>query len=300
MWFKNLQLYRLPTPWAITADQLSESLSQLVFAPGGSQDLLSVGWASPRDNGELVHASNGQFLLNFRAEKKLLPATVINQVAKAKAQDIEEQQGYKPGRKQMKDIKEEVRISLLPRAFGVLKDTRVWIDANNGWLVIDAAASAKCDEVIQALNKCIEKLPLTPLQVVLSPAAAMTEWLSSDQAPANFTVDQDAELRAVSESGATVRYVRQSIEADEVRKHIANGKQCTRLAMTWADKVSFVLTDTLAIKRVAPLDILKEQADAQARNDDEEFDSDFILMSTELNFLFQDLIQALDGEKRNA
>src|SRR5690606_30879172 len=219
------------------------------------------------------HAADGQFLLTFRPEKKPLAGTGINPVAQAKAQEIEEQQGYQRGRKQMKDVQAERRSSTLPRALGARRAPRGWSDTSNGWLVMDAAASAKCDEVSQARNKCIEKLPLTPLQVVLSPAAAMTEWLSSDQAPANFTVDQDAELRAVSESGATVRYVRQSIEADEVRKHIANGKQCTRLAMTWADKVSFVLTDTLAIKRVAPLDILKEQADAQAQNDDEQFDS---------------------------
>jgi len=34
-----------------------------------------------------------------------------------------------------------------------------------------------------------------------------------------------------------------------VRRHIAAGKQCTRLALTWADRVSFVLTESLAVDR---------------------------------------------------
>ena len=33
----------------------------------------------------------GRLLLSLRAERKLLPATVINQVAKARAEEIEEQ-----------------------------------------------------------------------------------------------------------------------------------------------------------------------------------------------------------------
>ncbi len=37
-----------------------------------------------------------------------------------------------------------------------------------------------------------------------------------------------------------------------VRRHIQSGKQCTRLAMTWADRVSFVLTESLDVKRIAP------------------------------------------------
>ncbi len=98
-------------------------------------------------------------LVTLRAEKKLLPATVVNQVAKARAQEIEEQQGYKPGRKQMKEIKERVTDELLPKAFSIYRDTRVWIDPVNRWLVIDAAASASADEVLGLLAKSIDPFP---------------------------------------------------------------------------------------------------------------------------------------------
>ena len=140
-------------------------------------------------------------------------------------------------------------------------------------------------------------MALRALHVAQSPLAGMTAWLAADQAPGGFTVDQDTELRSNGESKATVRYVRHTIEADEVRRHIAAGKQCTRLAMTWADRISFVLTESLALKRIAPLDILKE-SDATTKNDDERFDSDFMLMCAELNRLMADLVDALGGEMR--
>ncbi len=110
----------------------------------------------------------------------------------------------------------------------------------------------------------------------------MTDWLSTDIAPTGFTVDQEIELQSGAESKATVRYVRHPLDAEDLRRHISGGKRCTRLAMTWNDRVSFVLTDSLAIKRVAPLDVIKEQADNTVSDEDERFDSDFTLMAGEL------------------
>jgi len=298
MWFKNLQIYRLTAPWTMTAEQLEASLAPHAFAPCSSLDMQSQGWVSPRDNGMLVHTVNRQLLLQLGTEKKLLPSTVINQVSKARAAEMEEQQGFKPGRKQMKELKEQVTDELLPRAFSIQSSTRVWIDPVNGWLVVDAAGAAKADDVFKLLLKSLETLPFAALHTEQSPVTAMTDWLAADEAPGGFTVDQDTELRATGEGKATVRYVRHTLEPDDVRRHIAAGKQCTRLAMTWSDRVSFVLTESLAVKRVAPLDVLKENADSTMQNDDERFDGDFALMTGELAKLIADLVQALGGEEK--
>lgn len=298
MWFKNLRVFRLSPNWSCTAESLEQALEKQGFQPGDSREMVRLGWVPVRDDSGLVYAANGQYMISLRADKKLLPTSVINQVARAKAQDIEEQQGYKPGRKQMKEIKEQVADELLPRAFSVYRDTRVWIDTQNHWLIIDAAAAAKSDEVLGLLAKVLDPFPVAPLHVEMSPAGAMTSWLIDNEPPAGFSIDQDTELRATNESRATVRYVRHSLDIDDVRKHVEAGKQCTRLAMTWADRVSFVLTDTLDIKRVAPLDVLKENQDAMASNEGELFDADFALMTGELARLLNDLVQALGGERK--
>ncbi|NYT68758.1 recombination associated protein RdgC [Pusillimonas noertemannii] len=296
MWFKNLKVFRLSN-WTLSADELAERLEKAAHKPIGASEMQSTGWVQPRDGEGFVHALDGQLLISLRAEQKLLPASVVNQVAKAKAQEIEEQQGYKPGRKQMKEIKEQVTDELLPKAFSSYRDTRAWIDTKNRWLVIDASSSTKSDEVLGMLAKAIDPFPVTPLYVEQSPAAAMTNWLIDDEAPANFSIDQDSELSSTSESRAAVRYVRQSIEIDDVRKHVQAGKQCTRLALTWADRVSFVLTEGLDIKRVTPLDVLRENQDSAAQNEVEQFDSDFTLMTGELARLIASLVEALGGEK---
>jgi recombination associated protein RdgC len=296
MWFKNLQVYRLSAPWAMTAERLETLLAGQAFNPCTSLDMQSQGWISPRDNGMLVHTVNRQMLLCLGTEKKLLPSSVINQVAKAKAAEIEEQQGFKLGKKKMRELKEQVTDELLPRAFSVRRSTWTWIDPVNGWLVVDAGSSSKAEEVLKLLIKAIDKFPMDTLRTAQSPMAAMTDWLAADEAPFNFTVDQDTELRATGEGKATVRYVRHTLEAEDVRRHITSGKQCTRLAMTWADRISFVLTESLSLKRVAPLDVLKEDSDVSMKDEQERFDSDFALMTGELGKMLADLMQALGGE----
>jgi len=296
MWFKNLQIYRLPRPWKVTADSILQQLKQHALQPIGQMEMESVGWVPPRQGGDLLHVVENQILMAFGVTKKILPASAINQAAKDKASEIEEQQGFKPGRKQMKEIKEQVIDELLPRALTQFSETRVWIDPVNGWLVVDAGSPAKADEVLKLLFKSIDKLPLETLRVAQSPVSAMTDWLVSDEVPGDFTVDQDTELRANTEGKATVRYVRHTLDPEDVRRHISAGKQCTRLAMTWADRISFVLTENLTIKRIQPLDILKEKDTISAPNDDERFDADFLLMTAELSKLIFDLANAMDGE----
>jgi recombination associated protein RdgC len=297
MFFQNLQLYRVPAPWAFTPEQLDESLKQQRFAPAGSNELLRMGWDSPRKNGQLVHVVNKQMLLVLGTEKKLLPSSVINQVAKAKAAELEEQQGFPPGKKAMKELKERVADELLPRAFSIRGNVWVWIDPVNGWLVVDAASPAKADDVIKLLLKAVDRMPLESLRVQRSPVAVMTGWLESDEAPYGFTIDQDAKLRSAGESKAEVGYKRHTLEADDMRRHIAAGKQCTRLALTWNSRISFVLTDSLALKVVKPLDVIRESA-ATPYSDDERFDNDFVLMTGEYARMLADLVDAMGGEAK--
>ena len=127
-------------------------------------------------------------------------------------------------------------------------------------------------------------------------APIMTDWLVSGEAPADFTVDRDCELRSPLEEKATVRYVRHPLDGTEIREHIVAGKVPTRLALTWKDRLSFVLTDKLEIKRLAFLDIIKEEAETQAETAAEQFDADFTLMTGELARFLPDLVAALGGE----
>ncbi|MCK6413899.1 MAG: recombination-associated protein RdgC [Azonexus sp.] len=296
MWFKNLQLYRLPAPWTIDLARFDEQLARGGFRRCASHEPISRGWVAPRTDGSLVHSLAQQWLLTLAVEQRLLPASVVNQETQERAEAFELEHGYFPGRKQLRELKERVTEELMPRAFTRRSKTQVWIDPQNGWFAVDAGSQGKAEEVIEHLRQCLDDFPLKPLHTQLSPISAMADWLAGGDAPAGFTVDRDCELKAVDEEKQTVRYVRHPLDGEEVRGHLAAGKLPTRLALTWDDRISFVLTDKLEVKRLAFLDVLKEEAEKGAEHADEQFDSDFALMTGELARFLPDLVAALGGE----
>jgi recombination associated protein RdgC len=298
MWFKNLQIYRLPAPWVIDLAKLDEQLARGGFAKCASHEPMSRGWVAPRKDGALIYANNRQWLLSLATEQRLLPSAVVNDEVRERAETLTETQGYAPGRKQLRELKERVTEELMPRAFTRKRSTFVWIDPQNGWFIVDAGSQGKAEEVVEHLRFCLDELPLKLLHTQLSPTSAMADWLAGGEAPGGFTIDRDCELKAVGEEKSAVRYVRHPLNDEvsaEIKAHLAAGKLPTKLALTWDERISFVLTEKLEIKRLAFLDLLKEEADRQADNADDLFGANVSLMSGELASMLGELVAALGG-----
>jgi len=184
---------------------------------------------------------------------------------------------------------------LLPRAFPKRSTTTVWIDLNARRVVIGAASGKKADAVATQLVELFGGLRLAPLQTAVSPAAAMSAWLSEKQAPARFSVDRECELKQPDSEKSAVRYSRHGLDIDEVAEHIQQGKLPTQLAMTWDGRVSFVLTESGAIRKIKLLDVVLENSAGKGK-DDGGFDTDVAIITGELGKLLPDLIDALGGE----
>jgi recombination associated protein RdgC len=305
--FKNLVVYRVSDaagqPWSATLADVEASLHKARFLPCGATQPVSAGWVSPR-HGEpsesagaapLVESVGGQWLMRLMVEQKVLPSAVVKRRVEEMARQVEAATGRKPGKRQAKELKEEAVLSLLPQAFTKQASVNVWFDPKASLLMVDAASAKRAEEAATMLVKCLDGLALRLVQTALSPAAAMTAWLASGEAPPGFSVDRECELKSADEMKSTVRYARHPLDTDEVRAHVVTGgKQPTRLALTWKGRVSFVLTDSLQIKKISVDDGL---FDAGARHGaDEGFDADASIATGELRELIPDLIGALDGE----
>ncbi len=292
-------VYRMVSAWTRTQAQLEQALQGGRFAPCGASQEKSVGWVEPRGqaHGALVEVVGGQWLLKLMVEVKAVPAAVVKRKVQERLQQIEAATGRKPGKKEARELREEARLALLPMAFSKQSSLLVWIDPRAQLLVLDAASQAKADELVTALVKAVDGLAVQLVNTQTSAAAAMSGWLSTQEAPAGFSVDRECELKAADESKAVVRYTRHALDTDEVSQHIAMGKLPTRLAMTWNDRVSFVLTEALQIKKLAFLDVVFEGAAAAAGDGrDDGFDADAAISTGELQQMIPELLEALGGE----
>ena len=295
--FKNMTMYRIAESWQGDLQLLEDALQKTVFEDCGATQERSVGWVPPRgeQHGALVESVAGQWVMRFMSQSKLLPASVLNDKVREKAAHISKTEGRNPGKKEKRELKDEAKLDLLPMAFTKQGSMWVWIDPQARTLVLDTSAQGRADEVVTLLVEGLPGFALALLDTQTSPAAAMAHWLMTQEPPTGFSADRETELKACDESKAVVRYARHPLDIDEVRKHVQHGKRPTKLAMTWDDRVSFVLTEGLQIKNITLLDAVM---DGNSK-DDGGFDTDVAIATGELSRLITDLIEALGGEGRN-
>ena len=294
--FKSALIYRI-THWDVpAAATIEDRLDAARFAECTPTQLESSGWVEPRGekHGLLIENVGGQLMLRLCVERKAVPGSVVKLALNQRLDKIEADTGRRPKGKQAKEMKEEIVHALLPRAFPKRSDTLVWIDPKASLLWVNAASLKKADAIVTQLIELLGGgIALTLLQTQVSPTTAMSQWLSTQEAPAGFSIDRECELKQPDSEKSTVKYSRHTLDIVEVAEHIQQGKLPTQLAMTWQGRVSFVLNESMTLKRIKLLDVAME---GSTSGKDDGFDADMAITTGELGKLFPDLLAALGGE----
>lgn len=296
--FKNLIVYRFANVDKLPElPALEQALAHKGFEPCTPTQEHSAGFVSPRDDahGPVIESIGGELIFKLKVERKGVPGSAVKAELEKRCQRIEAETGRKPGRKEKASLKEEIVLDLLPKAFSKFSSHLAWIDRKNGLLVINAGSVRGADGVVGSLLEALSATGLVaelrPLNTVIAPSTAMATWLKEQEVGADWSLGRELELKSVDEEKSVVRYSRHLLALDEIIKHIAEGKMPTRLSMTWADRLNFVLTADMTIKKV---DVLAAPAES---GNDEGFDGDVALATGELREFLPALLELLGGEK---
>lgn len=297
--FKNLTLYRLGPGWPASAAELEQALAREPFAECTATQQKSSGWVPPRgeDHGALVEVVDGQWIARLAIETKAVPGEAVRRKAQEVIDEIERASGRRPGRREVRDIRDDALLALLPQAFARRSQVTAWLDPRRRRLLLDTASPARADEVIGSLVRVAGRgFSIALLQTQHTPQAVMAGWLaaqSADELPPDFQVERECELKGSGEQPAVVRFTRHDLATDEVRQHVAEGKLPTRLALSWQGRVGFVLTEALQLRKIAFLEGVFEGGGSE---DEDRFDADVALATGELSTLVDRLVEALGGE----
>lgn len=278
---KNLFIYRIANLGEITLTP---------FVPCGPTQERSFGWVPPRgeEHAPLVELIDGQRIMKMLIETKSVPSQVIARKLDEAIESVEIMTGRKVGKKERRDMRENVLLELLPSAFAKRVSVLVWIDTKADRLIIDTPSQARADLVITDLVSSIKGVVVSPLVTQQSPVAFMTECLLNEfSGPEYFNIDRYCELKSFDEEKSVVRFVHHNLQIDEIQKHIRQGKLPTSLALTWQDRVSFVFMHTGQIRKLTLLDVERDEGG---------FDADIAIFTGELRKMIPDLIGVLGGE----
>ena len=307
MWFKNLKIYRFSKPFSIDSEQLETQLSEKSFQPCGSTQASSFGWVPPlghtqnTDSVLLTHTISKTTMLCVRQEERILPSSVINDALNEKLDAMQTESGRRPVGKHKQSIKDELILTLLPKAFTRSKRTYAYLDQDAQLMIVDASSNNKAEELVELLRQTLGSLPVVPLKTKTLPILLMTNWLKGNDLEDDFLIKDECELRESDDEGAILRCKRQDLSSDEIQMHLDNGKEVTKLAVNWNDTLECIIEDDLAIKRLKFSDELLDQAaDDGAEDAAAQFDADFNLMTGELARFIPRLIEVLGGEQNSA
>jgi len=299
MMFKNAILYRLGPDWPQSAQQLEDALGREPFTECGATQQKSGGWVAPRgqEHGALVEAIGGQWIARYALETKTVPAQALRRKADEESARIEQTTGRKPGKRELRDLREDALLALLPQAFARRSEIAMWIEPKLRWLVLDAGSPAKADEAIASLVRVAGKgFAVGTMQTERAPKALMAGWLLAEKAsgqPDAFHIERDCELKSFGEEPARVRFDRHELGIDEVRRHVREGKLPVKLALSWQGRVSFALTEHLQIKKIRFDEGVFGDGDV---SEEDRFDANTAIVTGELSGLMGDLLAALGGE----
>ncbi|MGB0467694.1 MAG: recombination-associated protein RdgC [Pontibacterium sp.] len=299
MWFKNIIVYRLTAAFDHDEALLEEKLQTQAFSPCSSQDLSRYGWISPSSyvQDQLLHSVHGFYMIAAQKEEKILPPAVVRQKVDEKVSLIEQEQARKVYRKERDQLKDEVIMDLLPRAFSRFQQTYALIAPQQGWLIVDASSHTKAEELLSYLRGTLGTLPVALPDVKHSPSAMMSHWVEGNEPhPQGLEILDEAELRDNLVENGVIRIKGQELMSDEFIAHLEAGKRVVKLAVEWEEQLRFVLQEDLSIKRIKLTDQMKEKLDQDSDEDQQaQFDADMVQMGIEFTRLYPAMIEAFGG-----
>ena len=299
MWFKNLIVFRFDEEPSFDETTLHDTLEKSCFKPCGAHQPFSLGWSAPMGelSEQLYHGGGGMLMLTLRREERLLPSTVVREALNERVKEIEAKEARKMGRKQKMDLRDDLILQLMPQAFTRSSYINGLILPKEKLLVVDTSSMKKAEEWVSTLRETLGSLAVMPIALTQSLPNLFTGWLNGEMSmPNQVEIGEECELKAMDDTGATVRCRQQDMGSGEIKAHLQAGKYATKLAIIWNQSLTFVLNDQAEIKKLMFSDTTVEQAKMDGVTDAAaEFDASFSLMRLELSQFLPALWDALGG-----
>lgn len=297
MWFRNLRFYTFSDRFELP-ENFEQLLAEHPFHACSRQELASYGWYSPfgGDHEVLTHRVGNNVLLCARKEEKVLPASAVNAQLEDKVATISAAEGRPVNRKEKQTLKEDLIHSMLPQAFSKYQLTWGYISLDQQMIAIDASSANRAEEMLALLRGSLSSLPVKPLLSEQPAEVILTQWLKEQALPEDFAFGDEAELRDPAADGAILRCRQQELTTPEMLGHLEHDKQVTKLGLEWQERLTFVLESDLALKRLKLTDVAEnDRDDLVDPTPEQRIDSDFALLSSEVNALFPALQKAFNS-----
>ncbi|WP_455524416.1 recombination-associated protein RdgC [Neisseria lactamica] len=292
MWFKQVTPFRLlELP---EKRYLDESLGNSWFTEPQGLDWFSEGFTPPNAFTDLaVFEAQKSMLINLMREEKVLPSAAIKHKLDEQVVKIQTAEGRNVGRREKHELREAIIDDLLPKA--LIKSSCTYGLFAGEWLFVDTANHRKAENLLTKLREALGGLSAQHPVTRQSPASLMTNWLLQGEAQGRFMLDSDVTLVGAGDVAPKIKISRKDLTAEDVVQHAKNGMTVTELGLVWNDRVAFILTQDLTLKRIQWLDVVQEEAEGSCDDAESMAYATQLLMEAALSTILGELVDLLGG-----
>lgn len=259
MIFSSAAIYKIDPKINLVMDQdvITEKLSAAEFTPLGGQEEKRAGFYSP--NSELfpealairISEQNG-IVIAIREDKKNIPASAVKQMLLERIESVERNQGYPVGRKQKKEMKEDLLSELMPKAFSSTTITPIILTSE--YLIVGASSVAAADTAVSAVIRALGDLGLE-FAFGSNLTQALTLWAEQNEV---FNTDclELGDFALLKQDKVSAQWKNDSAWQKQALEHIKKGKMVVKLGMSYScpngdsEPLGFVLNESGVIQQV--------------------------------------------------
>lgn len=247
-------VYRVNLP---AADELREHLDEMPLKPVGEREYASHGFVEVPWSGDLVAEFDGGYAFAVKSEERVLPAAAIKRELNARSEKFHDEHGYKPGRKLLKEMKENVEFDLLPKALIREAVTVCFYDSREGMLYVPTTSDKRSSTVNALLVRACSAIEFQTVVVdgrVHGITERLASWLKGD--PCAFGDFAPAGYVVLSKDTSKVTVKRASLDRSEgaLTEASEDGFTVKEIGLS-NENVSFILTDRFRLKSIKQEDV---------------------------------------------
>jgi recombination associated protein RdgC len=223
------------------------------FKPFEGKAGTSEEYVTPLNNGRWLHLQISLF-------KPMLPAAVVRRHVDARIKELTEERGEAPGSKEKREIKEQVRQSLLPKAFQTESVYQVVFDKNTKQLWLEVTSEALQTDILRLLRRCLGSVSVTPLFDSSNLPSKFAAWVAgTSDLPSGFRVGDSAKAIDPNDPKATITLSHEALMEPDIQT-VLETRMLKQLGLESAN-ISAVINDQSFLKSIK-LSVDTSDADA--------------------------------------
>ena len=291
---RSIRFYSFASDWPESEDTLSAMLAAAAFTPCTAFAEQSAGFEPPAPELSLLaRRVGGADLLRLRTQTRLLPAAALNEALEGRIAEYRERMQQEPPRKVKRQLKEQTRDELLPKALLRSQRLPALVLPAEKVLAIGTASQSRAESFIDALRAALGSVEVRPLELK-RPFDELLNALFTGDAPRGFVIGRECRLRDPKNPDSTARWTNVDLGEPSVQACRRDGMELTHLGFEFDNALGAVL-DTNGVLTKLAMPGLEKVAQEESESALARLDAEIALVGGTLRAWLKAMRGALDG-----